>query len=108
MASEHQVVLCTVPDATVGQRIADALVMEQLAACVNLLPGLTSCYVWRGEAHNDPECLLIIKTRRALFARLRDRITELHPYEVPEVIALDVTAGSAAYLAWINENTRES
>lgn len=108
MATEHQLVLCTVPDAETGRSLGGALVTEKLAACVNLIPGLTSIYEWQGEVHDDPECLLLIKTRADLFSRLRDRISALHPYEVPEVIALDITAGSQAYLSWIDETVATS
>lgn len=101
----YQISFCTVPDADTGQRIADALVAEQLAACVNLLPGITSTYAWQGEVQHDSECLLLIKSRADLFNTLNDRIIELHPYDVPEIIAVAIADGLKPYLSWITENT---
>jgi periplasmic divalent cation tolerance protein len=99
------VALCTVPDEASATRIARALVEERLAACVNRLEGLTSTYRWRGEVCVETECLLIIKTTSSRFAALRQRIVELHPYEVPELIATEVTQGLDRYLAWVAEQT---
>ena len=96
-----QVVLVTAPDAEAGARIGRALVVEGLAACANLVPGVRSIYRWQGAVHDDPEVLLILKTRAALSAALAERVRALHPYELPEVIALPVTGGSEAYLAWV-------
>lgn len=105
--TDHQLVFCTVPDRETGQRLARTLVEERLAACVNLLPGIASVYRWQGKVEDSEECLLLIKSRAALFTALRDRIVALHPYELPEIIGVPLNAGSAAYLNWINENTRE-
>jgi len=77
------------------------LVEECLAACVNRLPGVVSTYRWKGEIQRDSECLLLIKSTSKRFDALRARIVALHPYEVPEVLALPVEAGSVSYLAWI-------
>lgn len=98
-------ILCTCPDGESAARIARALVEERLAACVNRIPGLTSVYRWQDEIHEDGEVLLLIKTRRELFESLRSRIVELHPYEIPEVIALEITAGHAPYLEWLRAET---
>ena len=95
------VVLVTVPNAETAEKLAEALVGEQLAACVNVLDGVRSTYRWKGAVERDDELLCICKTTRAAFDRLRARIVELHPYEVPEVIALPVELGHAPYLAWI-------
>lgn len=95
------VVLVTTPSADVAAELARTLVGERLAACGNVLPGLRSIYRWQGAVQEDAEALLILKTTRARFEPLRDRVLALHPYEVPEVIALPVEAGSAAYLDWI-------
>ena len=103
---EAIVVLCTCPTDESATRIADALVEEKLAACVNALPGVRSTYRWEGEVHRDDEMLLVIKTVRARFEELRARILSLHPYELPEVIAVDVTAGHAPYLDWIASSTK--
>ncbi len=106
MTEQALTVLCTCPDANTAREIADALVGESLAACVNIVPGLTSIYRWRGNIHADAEVLLLIKTRAGRMQELEGRIRALHPYEVPEVIALPVTDGSAPYLDWIQEQTR--
>ncbi|MGH8122141.1 MAG: divalent-cation tolerance protein CutA [Rudaea sp.] len=100
------IVLCTCPDDTVGERIATALVEERLAACVNRLPGVASTYRWRDKVCRDSEQLLLIKTASARFDALRERIVELHPYELPEVIALDVATGLDRYLAWVAAETQ--
>lgn len=96
---------CTVPDQDVADRIARALVDEGLAACVNRLPGVVSTYRWEGETRIDAELLLLVKTTRARFEALRARIVALHPYELPEVIAVDVALGHLPYLAWVTEVT---
>jgi periplasmic divalent cation tolerance protein len=105
-AEAVQVVLVTAPDLEVAGRIGRSLVEEGLAACANLVPGVRSVYRWQGEVHEDPEVLLIVKTRAALVAALEARVRELHPYEVPEVLALDVAAGSAPYLEWVRDAAR--
>lgn len=105
MESQALVVYCTCPDQGVATHIAEAVVSERLAACVNLVPGVTSIYHWQGEIQRDAELLLIIKTRHAVYPQLEARIIELHPYQVPEIIALPIQAGSAAYLAWMADNT---
>ena len=99
-------VLCTCPDEAVAERIANALVEERLAACVNRLPGVVSTYRWKGEVRRDGECLLLIKTTSERFDALRERIFALHPYELPEVIAVDVALGLPAYIDWIARETR--
>lgn len=106
MQENHIVVFCAVSDRGSGERIATAIVQEGLAACVNVVPGLTSIYRWQGKVENAAECLLVIKTVADRFDALRERIRALHPYELPEVIALPITAGDPAYLNWITENTQ--
>jgi periplasmic divalent cation tolerance protein len=96
---------CTCPDTDTAQRIARALVEQRLAACVNIVPGLRSIYRWKGEVQDDAECLLLIKTRESRVEALAESIRRLHPYELPEVIAVPVVAGLAPYLDWIRENT---
>jgi periplasmic divalent cation tolerance protein len=100
------VVLMTAPDADVASRIASTLVDERLVACVNLLPGLRSIYRWEGKRCDEPEVLCLMKTRLDRFPALRDRIATLHPYQVPEIIALPLATGSAAYLDWILQSTK--
>ncbi len=95
------VVLVTVPNAETAEKLAEALVGERLAACVNLLPEMRSIYRWKGAVERDREQLCLIKTTRVVFERLRARVVELHPYEVPEVIALPVERGHAPYLDWL-------
>ena len=98
--------LSTCPDTDSAARIARALVEERLAACVNRVPALTSVYRWRGEIHEDSEVLLLIKSTRDRLEPLHARLIELHPYEVPELIALDIVAGHTPYLDWLREQTR--
>ena len=100
-------VLCTCPDEASADRIAEALVAARLAACVNRLPAVASTYRWQGQIRRDAEHLLLIKTTQERFAALRERIVELHPHDVPEVIALDIVAGLDSYLAWIGDETRD-
>lgn len=99
-------VLSTAPDRATASRIARALVTERLAACVNIVAGVTSIYRWKGNLERDTEVLCVIKTRASLLARLSRRIEVLHPYDVPEVVALKVSGGAEAYLDWIDEQTR--
>ncbi|MCU0822992.1 MAG: divalent-cation tolerance protein CutA [Spirochaetes bacterium] len=103
---EFIVIFCTVPSKDVGGKIGGELVNKKVAACVNIVPGLTSIYEWKGNVCNDEECLLIIKTRKALFERIKKEIVALHPYELPEIIALQITDGLEPYLGWISGNTK--
>jgi periplasmic divalent cation tolerance protein len=98
---ETLVVLCACPDDATARRIAEALVSEHLAACVNRMAGVQSTYRWQGQVRDEPEVLLLIKTLRRRFEALELRLKALHPYDVPEIIALPVTTGSVEYLAWI-------
>jgi len=97
-------VLSTCPDVDTAQAIAEQLVAERLAACVNILPELRSLYRWQGAVETASEHLLLIKTSRTLYPRLEQRINELHPYDVPEVIAVPVDLGLPAYLTWVRES----
>jgi periplasmic divalent cation tolerance protein len=96
------VVLNTCASTEEAQRVARALVEKRLAACVNVLPGIRSVYRWKDAIEEEEEVLLVIKTSRALLPELMEEIERLHSYEVPEVIALQVTDGSERYLAWMN------
>ena len=100
------VVLCACPDEPIAERIARELVEARLAACVNRLPGVRSTYRWKGVLQDEPDVLLAIKTVRSRYEVLEMRLKALHPYEVPEIIALPVLAGAAPYLAWLAEETR--
>lgn len=98
--------LCACPDADTAGRIADALVEERLAACVQVLPGVASVYRWQGKVERAREALLFAKTGRERLEALTARIVALHPYELPEVVAVDITGGSPACLDWIARETR--
>ncbi|MDR1727910.1 MAG: divalent-cation tolerance protein CutA [Acidobacteriota bacterium] len=95
------IVLSTVGSEELGVEIAAALVENGEAACVNILPGIRSVYRWKGELCRDAEHLLIIKSVQGKFDAVRERIRSLHPYEVPEVLAIPVAAGDADYLQWL-------
>lgn len=99
-----RVVLCTTPVAD-AERIARVLVEEQLAACVNILPVVTSVYRWKGAVETDSEALLVIKTRAAVFDALDARMREIHPYEVYELLALPIEQGHRPYLDWLTRET---
>lgn len=96
--------MTTTSTAEEAQRIADALVSERLAACVQALP-VQSTYAWEGETKRDPETLLLIKTRAVHQRAIEARIKALHSYETPESITVPITFGSAEYLAWLQANT---
>ena len=104
--SEHLVVYVTAPSAPVGRDIASALLDSRLCACVNILPSVTSLYVWEGEVCRDEEVLLLIKTSKARFDALAATVRQNHPYDVPEIIATPIVAGTADYLAWIGESVQ--
>jgi len=97
-----QILLCTCPDAETGAAIARTLVDEGLAACVNVVPAVTSVYRWQGSTQTAEECLLLVKGASARYAQIENRIIALHPYELPEIIAVPVTQGLPRYLAWLN------
>lgn len=99
--------LSTVASAPDAERLARALVERGLAACVNVVPGLVSFYRWKGEVQRDEELLLVAKTRRERFEALRAALVEMHPYEVPEVVAFEVAAGHEPYLRWLDEAVAE-
>lgn len=97
--------LSTAPDAQTAARIGRALVDERLIACMNVVPGLTSIYRWKGDVQTDEEVLMLMKTRPGRVHRLRERISELHPYEVPELLVVPVVDGLAPYLRWVGDET---
>jgi periplasmic divalent cation tolerance protein len=96
-------VLTTCPQ-DAARALAASVLREQLAACVNIVPGLQSVYRWKGSIEEGQELLLLIKTTQASYPRLERHIRANHPYELPEIIAVDIAAGSADYLAWIGDN----
>lgn len=99
------VVYSTCPTLEDAQRLATALVEQRLAACVNIVDGVHSVYRWQEAIENSPELMLIIKTRRGHFPALRAALERLHPYKLPEIIALPVVDGSPAYLNWLDKET---
>jgi periplasmic divalent cation tolerance protein len=100
------VVLSTCATEADAERLARALVEGRLAACVTVVPGVRSFYPWKGETESSAEFLLIVKTSRELFPELRAEMEKLHPYEVPELLALPVVAGAENYLNWLQANLR--
>ncbi|MGQ0586191.1 MAG: divalent-cation tolerance protein CutA [Gammaproteobacteria bacterium] len=104
MAKDVLVVLVTCPPDK-AQGIAQALVEERVAACVNLVPSLTSVYRWKGEVHQEGEALLLVKTTKDRFEALKQAVLKHHPYELPEVIAFTVDRGHTPYLDWVIESS---
>lgn len=104
-SSKHLVVLITVPSQEVVDKVAQQLLGNKLAACVNVASQIESHYLWKGVVNTDAEILLIVKTRTELFTRLVSAVKQVHPYEVPEIIALPIYFGSKDYLDWIDEVT---
>ena len=103
--SQFRAVFVTVPSIEVGKKIASGLVSKKLAACVNIIPQITSIYEWEGKINEDSELLLMIKTQTHLFEDLSKFVKENHPYDVPEVIGLSIDQGSQSYLDWIKQVT---
>ncbi|GAB4844922.1 hypothetical protein Ancab_038313 [Ancistrocladus abbreviatus] len=101
------VVYVTVPNKEAGKKLAESIVKERLAACVNRVPGIESVYEWKGEIQTDSEELLIIKTRESLLGALTEHVKANHEYDLPEVIALPITGGNVPYLEWIKNSTRD-
>lgn len=99
-------VYCTVPDSETGKSIAEIIVKERLCACVTRIPGVVSHYIYENEYCVDNEHLLIIKTTAEVFPALRARLEALHPYDVPEIIAMRIETGNDAYLAWLRRGVR--
>jgi periplasmic divalent cation tolerance protein len=102
--SEPLVVLITAGSQAEAERIATALVGERLAACANIVPGITSVYRWEGQVKSDREWLLLVKTELRALEGLERRVRTLHSYDVPEIIALPLVGGSEPYLEWLDES----
>jgi len=102
MDDKPLLVLNTCPDRETAAALARALVEQRLAACVNVLPGIESVYRWQETIETDHEVLLLIKTRAAAYPRLEAELRRLHPYELPEIIAVSIDGGISEYLSWIN------
>ena len=102
--NELRLVLCTFPDAMTARQIGTSLIEKQLAACVNLIPGVESIYRWQGRVESSAEVLALIKTTDGCLAGLERELAAVHPYEVPEIVAIAPCAVAAPYLAWVLEN----
>lgn len=103
--TEILVALCSCPDEAVAHRLARDLVRLRLAACVNIVPKIRSIYRWNDEVQDEGESLMVMKTTRVAYAELQSWLQQNHPYDIPEVLALPVTAGSAGYLDWVLNET---
>ncbi|MEN9433939.1 MAG: divalent-cation tolerance protein CutA [Pseudomonadota bacterium] len=106
MTANHLIVLSSWPDLTAAQQAARLLVEQHLAACVKLLPNTQSFYIWEGQLEQSTEIVLIIKTTQQRYDMLAQTLKHLHPYQVPEIIALPITKGLPAYLDWIDKSTQ--
>lgn len=108
MVNEYIIVLITTPNQETGEMIANTLLDKKLAACVNMIGSIFSFYTWERDINRDEEMLLVVKSRAELFeSELVPAVQAVHPYEVPEIIALPILMGSANYLAWIDDVTRQ-
>lgn len=105
MPTDIRTVFVTAPDAGVAARITRTVVEEGLAACGNVVPNVVSIFRWEGAIERAEEVLIILKTSVAAVEALRERVVELHPYDVPEVLALAVDSGHAPYLGWVADET---
>ncbi|WP_353571566.1 divalent-cation tolerance protein CutA [Candidatus Albibeggiatoa sp. nov. BB20] len=105
--SDHQVLFNTCPDLHIAQDIAKALLEKHLAACINIVPQIQSMYEWKGKIINDTEVLLIIKTQAKHYKSIENLLVQLHPYEVPELIALSIDTGLPSYINWIQSVTEK-
>lgn len=105
--TDKLIVFVTCGSREAAEKIATGVVSERLAACVNVLPGVRSCYEWEGKLEWADELLLVMKTTRERYEELEARVRELHAYELPEILAMPVAAGLEKYLAWVDANTRK-
>ena len=104
--STVSLVMMTAPDEAVAVAITRTVVEEKLAACGNLIPKIRSIYRWQGEVCDDSEVLVLFKTAESCFEALKNRLIELHPYDCPEVVQIDVQGGSSEYLSWVINQTK--
>ena len=102
------IVLCTVPDRDTAEEIANILIADNLAACVNIIPGITSVYRWENRIEQAEELILFIKTGGTTYTAMQEKITDLHPYELPEIIAVPIQDGLPAYLNWLTQSLETS
>ena len=108
MDTNFCIAYCTVPNREVAEQIAKAIIHEALAACVNIIPGITAFYQWKGQLTEGSELLLMIKTHKKRLPLLEKKIIELHPYEFPEFITTSIIQGNQTYLDWVAEVVESS
>lgn len=99
------IILCNTNSIDSAETIATFLVKEKLAACVNIVPKIKSIYTWQNKIEKEDEVLMLIKTKQSLFAKVKEKIILLHPYDVPEIISINIQDGAKDYLNWISNNT---
>jgi periplasmic divalent cation tolerance protein len=102
----YLLVLCSCPDKEIATTISENIVAQHLAACINIVPGIKSVYHWQGNVESAEESLMLIKTHQQKFSSLKNTITTMHPYEVPEIISVDISDGLPKYLDWITSSMR--
>jgi len=106
--TDKLIVFVTCGSSEIAEKIATGVVSERLAACVNVLPGVRSCYEWEGKLEWADELLLVMKTTRERYPQLEARVRELHAYELPEILAMPVAAGFEKYLEWVERNCAQN
>jgi periplasmic divalent cation tolerance protein len=102
MPTRYQIILCTCPDKDTAEKLAQLLVDDKLAACVNILPGITSIYLWQKQIESAQEHLLLIKANKSSYQAIEAKIKKHHPYELPEIITVPIENGLPEYLHWID------
>ncbi len=100
---EHLIVFITAPSVQDAENIGNELVDSRLAACVNILPGIRSIFIWNDKKESVDECLLLVKTRKNHFDKIRDKVRQLHSYDTPEIISVEISNGNQDYLDWIDK-----
>jgi len=108
MPSSTLITLCTCPNQAIAEEIASSLIEQEIAACINIIPTVTSLYKWQGKLEKDNEALMLIKTDQSRYRDLEQAIISIHPYELPEIIAVPVEQGLAGYLNWVAQCTKNS
>jgi periplasmic divalent cation tolerance protein len=104
---DYITIFCTSPDLDTARKISEELVQSRLAACCNILPGIQSIYHWENILQQDDELLILIKTRSDIFSEVERKIKDIHPYSVPEIIALPLIHGNVEYLNWMDDNVKK-
>ena len=107
MTSKYHIAVTTCPTLEIATQLANDVIEQQLAACVNIIPAIKSVYKWKGKIEHDSESLLIIKTMKQQLASLEKLVLKLHPYETPEFISMPIESGSKAYLDWITTSLKK-